>query len=325
MNRHQQILLGALVVQVILSMVMLWPRQVTSETGEPVFPDLSAEDIIALTIVDNQGQEIALRKVDDTWVLPEGGDYPAKEESITPVLEKLTALSTSTLVARTDASHIQLQVDSSNFQRRLDFETAGGDTYTIYLGSAPRYTATHFRVAGQSETYLTTELSSWEVTTQPNSWVDTVYTSIDQETLTSVSLENANGTFTFVKDGEDWTLADLEDDETIAAGKINAIVRNASSLSLQAPLGKEEEPGYGMDAPNAVVTLETEDGGTHILKVGALDEENNGYIVKYSDSPYYVRVAQYNVSAMVENSREDFLTVEPTPTPEGAEAPGDTP
>ncbi len=325
MNRRQQILLGALVIQVILSVIVFWPRQVVSETGSPVFPDVAAEDIIALTIVDNIGQEIVLRKVDDTWVLPEAGNYPAKEDAITPVLEKFEALSASSPVARTEASHTQLQVANSNFQRRLDFETEEGDIHTVYLGSAPRYTATHFRVAGQPETYLTTELSSWEVNTQANSWIDTVYTSIDQETLTSVILENANGTFTLVKDGDDWTLADLQDDETLSASTTSAIVRNATNLSLQTPLGKEEEPAYEMDAPNAVVTLQTEDGGTHVLRVGAMNEENRSYVVKYSDSPYYVRVAEFNVKAMVENSREDFLTLEATPTPEAIELPDETP
>ncbi|MCU0519091.1 MAG: DUF4340 domain-containing protein [Anaerolineae bacterium] len=321
MKRHQQILLGVLVLQVILSVVVFWPRQVSSGSGEPIFPDLTVDDVVGLTVTDNTGGRILMRKVDGAWLLPEAGDYPVKEDSIKPVIEKLITLDKATLVARSEANHNQLEVAEDKFQRRLDVETADGKTVTIFLGTAPRYTATHFRVSDQPETYLTTAASSWEFYTRPTSWVDTSYIAVDQATVTGAVLENAQGIFTFVKSGEDWTLADLQEGETISAGATNAIVRNASTLSLSVPLGKAEDPAYGLDAPNAVVTLETEDGATHVLLVGAKNADDNTYVVKASDSPYYVRVSDYLVSAMVENGRESFLTVPPTPEPESTATP----
>jgi hypothetical protein len=303
-------------LQVVLSVVTFWPRSAATSAGEPVFPDLEAGDIVALSITDNEGQEITLRKVEDGWVMPEADNFPANETAITPLLEKIASLNTETLVTRTDASHKQLQVAEGDFLRRLTVETAGGETHTIYLGSAPRYTATHFRISGQSETYLTTKLSTWEFNARANSWIETTYTSIDQETLTTVTLENANGTFVLVREGEDWTLADRAGDEEVSAGKTNALVRNASNLTVQTPLGKSEEPAYGFDTPLAVVTLETASGETHVIQVGAEGPEGTSYTVKYSGSPFYVRVAAFNVSAMVENTREDFLVVPATPTVE---------
>ncbi|MBN1248399.1 MAG: DUF4340 domain-containing protein [Anaerolineae bacterium] len=325
MKRHQQILLGVLIVQVILSAIVFWPRQVASGTGEPLFPDLTAEDIVALTIADNTGGEITLRKEGDAWVFPESDGYPATASSITPVLEKLAFLSSNTIVARTEASHAQLEVADDAFQRRIDFETADGEEHTVYLGTAPRYTATHFRVAGQAETYLTTDLSAWEFTTTASTWADTSYVSIDQETLTQATLENANGTFVLVRDGDNWALADMDDDEEAQITNTNAIVRNASNITMQRPLGKEAQPSYGMDDPSAVVTLTTADGTEHVLTVGSKDEEDNSYVVKSSDSDYYVRVAAYSVSTMVERTRDDFVQPPPTPVSEGPEAPTPTP
>jgi hypothetical protein len=321
MKRHQQILLGALVLQVALIAVVFWPRSVVSVSDAPLFPELGAEDIVGLTIVDNEGGRLVLRKVEGAWALPEAGNYPVNESSVTPLLEKLMALSASTVVARTDASHRQLQVADDAFQRRLDLETQSGVTHTIYLGTAPRYTATHFRAAGRPETYLTTDLSTWEFITRPSSWIDTSYISINQENVTGVTLENANGTFMLVKSGEDWTLADLQEDEVIAPGKTNAIVRNATTLALSVPLGTTDEPSYSMASPSAVVTVQTEDGTVHTLTVGARIADDSTYVVKASDSPYYVRVAEFNVSAMVENDRDDFLTPPPTPEAEGPEVP----
>jgi hypothetical protein len=315
MKRHQQILAGVLALQVILSVFVFWPRQTASGAGEPLFPNVTADDVVGLTVTDNMGQQVVLKKEGGTWVLPNADNYPAEEDTVTPVIDKLVNLQSSTVVARTDASQAQLQVTEDTYQRRLDFETQAGDTYTVYLGSAPRYTATNFRVDGSPEIYLTTELTTWEINTAVSGWIDTSYVSIDESTVTGAVLQNANGTFAFAKDGSDWTLADLQPDETVAAGKTSAIVRNASSLTMLAPLSQSEDPSYGMDSPNAVVTLQTDDGVTHMLTVGASLDDGSSYVVKSSDSPYYVSVSKANVSAMVENARTDFLSVPPTPTP----------
>ena len=286
MKRTQQILLGVLALQIILSEVVFWPREVALVSGEPLFPDLVAEDIVALTVEDNTGEQIVLRKVAGAWVMPEAGDYPAQEASITPVLEKLAALSAGSVVARTAASHTQLEVSDDTFQRRVELETATGETYTVYLGSAPRYTATHFRIEGEPETYLTSDVSVWDVNVAVSGWADTSYVSIDLATVTDVTLENANGTFILVKDEDNWTLADLQAGEAIEPTQTSAVVRAATSLSLMAPLGTSADPAYGMDSPGAVAIVTTDDGQTHTL-AGAADPQDDGsYVVKSSDADH---------------------------------------
>ncbi|HQE93310.1 MAG TPA: DUF4340 domain-containing protein [Anaerolineae bacterium] len=313
MKRQQQILAGILVLQIILGVITFWPKSAATGSSKVVFADVKVEDITALTITDDQGVSITLRKSGDTWVLPDADDFPAQADKITPVLEKLLKLNTANLVARTEASQKQLQVADDKFVRRVDFETADGTKHTFYLGSAPRYTATHFRVAGEVETYLTSEMSTWDLYTAPASWIDTAYAKIDAATLTEIVLENANGTFTLVKSGDAWTLADLSGDEVSAAGKVNDVVSKSTNVVMQRPLGTTEEAGYGLDAPTAVVTLKNTDGGIYTLRVGAKFDGTN-YVVKSSESPYYVAVTEYNVKSLVESDRTSFLQ-QPTPTP----------
>ncbi len=325
MKRTQQILLGVLALQIILSVVVFWPREAALVSGELLFPDLAAEDIVALTIEDNTGEQIVLRKVEGAWVMSEAGDYPAQEANIMPVLEKLAALSAGSVVARTEASHTQLQVSEDTFQRRVDFETANGKTYTVYLGSAPRYTATHFRIQGESETYLTSDLSVWDVNVAVSGWADTSYISIDLATVTDVTLENANGTFVFVKDEDSWTLADLQAGEAIEPAQTSAVVRAATSLSFMAPLGTSANPAYGLDRPGALAIVTTDDGQTHTLAVAADPQDDDSYVVKSSDSDTYVRVAGYNVTSLLDKAREDFLAEPVTPDAVGPDAPTPTP
>jgi len=313
MKRHQQILAGILIVQIILGVITFWPRSGSAGATQPIFPDLNVEDITTLTITDDQGAHIILKRSGENWGLAEAGDYPAKAATITPILDKFTQLDTATLVARTESSYKALQVGDDNFVRRIDIGMKDGTTHTIYLGSSPRYTATHFRVAGQTETYLTAALSTWELSTGATSWVDTTYRTLDATTVTEVMLQNANGTFKLVKSGEEWTLADLAGDEIIAPAKTSDIVTKVTRVSLQRPLGLTEEASYGLDTPAAVVTVKMEDGSIYTLRVGAKFDGSN-YAVKASESPYYVAVTEYNVKPLIENDRAAFMQ-QPTPTP----------
>lgn len=314
MKRHQQILIAILAVQILLSVILFWPKSVATGSSEPIFPTLTTDDIVSLDITDDQNGNIVLEKTDSGWVLPAADNYPVKSDTVTPILESLVNLDKTTLVAQTEASHKQLQVDKTAFMRRIIIKTDGKGDYVLYLGSAPRYTATNFRIEGQAQVYQTTLLSNWEINTRANMWVDTAYVTTDQETVTQIVLENAQGSLTFVKDGDNWTLADLQAGEEISAGKVNTLIRNASNVTLMTPLGTSEKPEYGMDAPLAKVTVTTDDG-TQILLVGAKNVADSSYVVKSSTSPYYVRVAEYTMTTMVEDGRDDFL-VQPTPVPD---------
>jgi len=317
-KRHHQILAGILIVQVVLSVLVFLPRPSTAGQREPLFPDLKAGDISALTIEDAQGNVVKLKKATGEWVLPEAGDYPVRAEDVNSFLEKLVALTTGRLVTSSDTSHRRLQVSPDEFARRISFEASDGTEHTVYLGSSPQYGSAHFRLDGQSETYLTSDLSTLDVNATVSTWIDPTYPTAAQEEVNRMTLENANGAFVFEREGEDtWTFADLSEDETLDTAQVTALVRRASSVRMREPLGTEESPSYGMEDPNAVVTLETEEK-TVTLRVGAKDSDDAGYIVKSSESDYYVVVADTSVSPLVENGRDAFLKTPPTPEGESS-------
>lgn len=315
MKRHQQILAGVLVLQILLVVVVFWPKPASTGVGKPLFTGVALDDIVSLTIADDQGHRIAMEKQGEAWVVPGAGDYPVQSAAVTATLSKTLQLETGTVVARTLASHKQLKVAENNFVRRVIFETSDERAYILYLGSSPSYGATHVRLEGQDETYLTRSISSYDLNATANSWVKTEYVSISPQEVTAMTVENANGALNFVKDGDAWTLEDLDDDEEADAGQINTLVNRATTVRLTQPLGKTEEPAYGMDQPNATVTLVTTDT-THTLTIGVHDAGDGTYVVKASDSPYYVEVTDVNMERFVDATHEGFIKVEPTPVPE---------
>ena len=316
MNRTQRILAILLVLQIVASAVALWPRVPRTGAAGALFPDLKTADVASMSVSDSDGNAVRLRQVAGSWVLPDAGDYPAKADTITSVLDKVVALNSRRLVTRTSSSHKRLQVGADSFVRRVDLETAAGTRYTFYLGSSPSYGTTHVRVEGADETYLASDLTPYEFGTTPASWVDTAYFSVAQDQLSAVTVRNARGTLTFNRDAEGkWTLAELPAGQELNTEAVNTTVSRATSVTLTRPLGKDKLPAYGLDTPGAVVTLSKTDGQKITLLVGAQDSTDGSYVVQVSTSPYYVRASEYYVKPLVENALSDYVVVPATPTP----------
>ncbi len=325
MNKLQRILAGVLILQVVLAVIVFLPRSGAAGTAAALLGEVKVEDVNSLTIRDDQGKTLKLAKAAGGWVLPDAGDYPADATKVTPVLDKLVALKTGRPATQTSASHARLQVADDKFVRKLDITTSGGASKTLFLGSSAGAGATHVRLGGQNDVYLASGLSTWELNTDAASWIDTLYVNVTQADVTGFSLANANGQFSFTKDAAGaWKLDGLAAGETLNASAITALLSQVAQLRMSRPLGKNDDAAYGLAKPGAMVTLKTKKDTqekTITLAVGAKDATDSSYVVKSSDSPYYVRAAEFSVKDWVEKKRDGFLQLPPTPTPAGTPKP----
>ncbi|PKO23677.1 MAG: hypothetical protein CVU38_02785 [Chloroflexi bacterium HGW-Chloroflexi-1] len=318
MSKLHQILIAILVVQLALVAVVFWPRPAPANAvGAPFFSEINAADVTSLVIRDDQGQSIQLSKPAGQWILPEFSDYPVQADKVTPLLTKIADLTSDRLVTRTEASQKQLQVADDKYVRRLELKTSGDISQVLYLGSPAGAQTVHVRVGGQQEVYQARDLNTWDFSTDPLSWVDPVYLSVPQETVVTLTLGNANGQWTFEKDASgNWTMQDLAQGETFDTNNLTTVLNQATSVRMTRPLGKTAESSFGMDQPSALVTLKTQRDGqekTCTLTIGAKDATDSSYVVKSSESLYYVKVAEYSVKDLVEKTRDGFLQLPPTP------------
>lgn len=318
MSKLNQILAITLVVQVALAAFVFWPRPAASSGGGPLLPDYKAADVTSLTISNNEGKKLVLAKNGENWVLPEAGDFPADAAKITPLLDKIEKVRTNRLVTQTEGSHARLKVAAADFNSLLDIGLKEGASHKLYVGSSAGASATHVRADDQPEVYLTGDLTSFDANVQASGWINTLYFTVPQTATTGLTLENANGTFEFVKEGEKWTFKGLKAGEIFNETNFTTLLSQASSINMSEPLGQTEEAAYGLDKPLATVTLKTADK-TYTLTVGAKSDEDNSYVVKSSESPYYVRIAEFTGQNFTDKKRDDFLQPPPTAEP-GAEA-----
>ncbi len=319
MTRWQQILSGLLVLQLAATAVVYWPKNNAESVGGPLFPELDPADVVSITLENGEGSQLLLARQDGGWVLPEAGGFPAQADRIEPVLAKIAELQTTRLVAQTAASHGRLKVADDDFEGRVRLELADGRTQTFFVGASPNFRSVHLRRAGVDDTYLVDNLTRQEFSADLANWIDTLYFQVDRDSVAALTLENGNGRFELQKDAEgNWTLAGLEEGELFNEAPLNSILARLSNMRLARPLGTEAKPEYGLDNPQATVTVvtTTEDGAeeTFTLLVGAQDPETNNYVVKWSASDYYVQVATFSGDEMVQSTRADFAQ-RPTPVP----------
>jgi hypothetical protein len=323
MNRLNQILVVLLVLQLVVAAIILIPRPAPAGEGESLYPDLEAGRIVGLTVTSADGETHQQAKRDGNWVLPEADDYPVQADKVPPVLDKLAALQADRLVTETTGSHKRLKVAEDDFERLVEFELDDGSHYRLYVGTSPSYGATHVRAEGQDEVYLTSELSLQDLGAAASAWVDRAYLDLPEDQIMALTVENENGTLDLRKIGEaGWMLTDQAGDETLDQGIVTSLANRAAYITLLRPLGREDKPEYGLANPSAVVTIQThsdEEGDkTYTLWVGTQDAEDNSYVIRSSESAYYVRVSEYSVQDLVDYTRDDLLELPPTPevTPE---------
>lgn len=329
MNRNNQILAVVLVIQLVIAGLMFWQpwsAAAGSEAG-PLIAGLTVPEVTGLTISDGDGNRLVMAKTDENWVLPELGDYPVDSTKVEPLLQKVEELETNRLVTQTDSSHRRLKVAGDDFNRLVEIELQDGTRHKLYLGSPAGGTSAHVRADDRAEVYLTNNLNSWDVSAQASGWIDTLYFTVPQTATVALTLENQNGVFEFEKEGENWTMAGLAEDETFNPSSVTSLLSQAGSVRMTEPIGQEAESSFGLDQPQATVTLKTEEGDqkkTYVLRIGAKDPEDNSYVASSSESPYFVRLAEFTGNNFVDKTREDFLELPPTPvpTPEAVTVPG---
>jgi hypothetical protein len=323
MNRTQKILALVLIAQVALAVVLFWPRQTPAGAGGVLLEGVKADEITSLALADGQGNGVKLAKSGAQWVLPDAGDYPADAAKIAPLLTKLVEMKANRLVAQTSGAQGRLQVADDAFSRRVEVGTPAG-TKTVYVGTRGGGGSSHVRIGGQDQVYLVSGVTESDLGADAASWTNPAYFVVPQADVIAMTLSNANGEWSFAKgaDGR-WALQGLAPGETLNAQSVDTLLSTSSYVSLTRPLGKTEDAAYGLSRPRAILELVTvADSGekTYTLTVGAQDPDDKTYAVKSSESPYFVRVAEYGLKDLVEKTREGFLTLPATAVPAPAPA-----
>jgi hypothetical protein len=354
MSRTNKILAAVLALQfVLLGVRAVWPSSSNNNIapGGVLVAHFDPATVTQLTVTDNTDNTITLKQVDGNWTLPDYGDYPVDSSRIMTVLDKIQLIRADRLITQSDTSFRSLQVSPDQFVRLVEFDQVDGKSHKLYIGKTGGGNTVHVRLDDQKQVFLTGDLTPSDVSAQPASWIDTAYFTASTADVVSISLQNANGLFDFTKDGDNWTVSGLNEGEVLNMTNFTPILNTITALRMTEPISKDVQDSFGMDAPQAVITLhvmETEAPETsaapapdtsnllgvspgtptdtpaptatpqkvekeYTFQIGAALD--NGVVLKGSNSDYYVLIDQSTADHFLNKTQETFATVPPTPTP----------
>ena len=254
-SRSNVLLASLLVGQIVLLAISVVTSSSTeARPAEPILKGMTAADVARVTFADDLDNEVTFARVDDDWVLPGADDFPVEAEKVEELLAKVDGLDTRRLIATNPVNFARLEVADDDFRRKLSLES-GEAAQLLYLGGSGGVDTVYLRRAGEDNVYLGQGLSSWELSTQTSTWLDANYVNAALADLIEISVENAEGVFTFLSEDESWRYTDLQDGEVFDDTKMPIISRNASSVRLLEPLGLEALAEYGLAEPQAVVQV----------------------------------------------------------------------
>ena len=314
-----------LAAQVVILAAVLWPES-TPGTDEPLIQGVERQDVVELVTADISGRSVRLVLGAGGCVLADIDNYPCNQEAFLELVDEVLALTRENLVAQTSDSHIRLSVSERSFERTIDMALSDGGNRRVFLGSVSQIGSIHARVEGEDEVYRVSGISTTDAPVGPSNWIDTVYFSTPEDALLSVTVENAGGSISLRKDaGGEWGIGELAEGEVLDTEAVDDLISKVELMTIREPLGKSEDPSYRFDQLSALVTVRSlnEEGAeqTRTIRVGTEFEDKVVFVVKSSESEYYVLVAPFGVRDFVEHTRTDLLVPPPTPTPEPTPAP----
>lgn len=322
-ERGVTVLATVLVVQIAILVVTRLPGR--EAVPAPLLAGLQADAVTRIEIGDGADGHVVMDRVADGWVLSDAGGYPADGTRIAGLLDRLAAARRDRLVARTEAGRLELRVAPDGFERRVRID-AGGDGYLLYVGTTAGTGAGHVRVDGEDEVWSVDGMAPWQVAADRSDWVDPVYLRVEADRIAAFELVNAAGSFRFERSDGKWTSPVPGTGVVLDQDRVTAFVDRVSTLRMRRPLGTEPPGDYRLAERAAEVRLALspdEDGeaGSLELLILAGGDDDYDYVVKSSDSEYYVEVPSFTLADLVDADRSTFVTADdPGGSPTGVSA-----
>lgn len=268
------VLAGVVVVlAVILALLSIFGGEEDEDTGIALF-SVTADDLSTIAYQDGD-TDVALTKGEDgVWTLDSDTMLPIDQDAVSELATSITGMTAQRELGE-DAD-----VDAMGFatpEMSISF-TAGEDSYTLTVGDQNSMTDTYYARLGEEGpvyTIATSDLSSLCKTPRQLYKAQDI-TDIESSDVTAMTLETGSETLSFTLEDETWTLDSdpgYELDQDTVKRMVNTICSLESEWSITQP-GPNSE--YGLDTPNAVVTVTASDGSSVRCVFGTTSSEDSG-------------------------------------------------
>jgi hypothetical protein len=313
MNRIITIAATLLVLQIGLAVTLHLGGNKDNDLLAPDAPLLgfTADAVTTITISGLEQERIVLQKSGTGWILPDFFAAPASVEQVTALLTRLAQLKQGFAVATTVAAAKRFKVADDLFQRHVVLKAGESVVGDLYVGTSPGFRQIHARKAG-SEGVVAVELSTFELETGADQWLDKNMFKIKDEDVETISFAD----FTLEKKDNAWQLTGLPEGQTTDAKAAGDLVAKVSDLTIQAVLKPQEAEPLFAGTPALRFTITRKGGGAAEFRF--VKAEGDFYVLKQSERDLYCKVNALLVENLLKANRDSLVTKVQTVAPETA-------
>jgi hypothetical protein len=208
--------------------------------------------------------------------------------------------------------------DESEAQVRVWEEPSGDPAAELLVGTSPGYRRSHARRGGEDLVYEVEGLAAYDLRPDPGAWVERELLDVPEERVAALALRNAEGAFALERAEEGWLIVEgLEESREIDEEALGSLLRAATAVTLDEPVGPVDEATHGLAEPAAVLTLrlspaegagEVSEEETVVLRIGGeVPEETSYRYVTRATSGFTVKVWANSLTKLLEQSLDDLL------------------
>ncbi len=203
------------------------------------FPHVFTKDKIDKIIIKGvDDEEVVISKDGDQWLT--SGSFPADQDKVERILDRLNKLEHGLSLATTDAAIKRFRVSENDFERYLQLEINGNTVAEMYLGTGAGARRIHVRPANEAAVYVV-EFSSYELSSEISEWQDKTVLHIVADDVTSIEANDIANQVYYEALGE-------EVSEVVE--RVMAIIKKALELGYDGALNFSGSSVYGWEAHN---------------------------------------------------------------------------
>jgi hypothetical protein len=291
-----------LVLQIGLVLALQIGGRTGSEISKPDAPLLgfAPDAVTTLEITGPDSDRIIVQKTGNGWILPDSFVAPASTEQVAALLARLSGLKQGFAVATSAAAAKRFKVADDLYQRHVLLKTGDSVVGDLYVGTSPGFRQIHARKAG-SEAVVVVELSTFELETGADKWLDKSMFKIKEEEIEAITFAD----FSLQRKDNIWQLADLPEGQTTDAKAAGDLAAKASGLTIQAVLKPQDVEPLFTNTPVLRYTITRKGGG--LAEFRLVKGEGDSYVLKQSERDLYSKVHNLQVESLLKISRDSLI------------------
>ena len=237
-NRKTAVLLGAAALTAALGLgygLLTGAEQAEESSSAAGVAAFSPTGAVSVICYENEGGEIALEYLDDTWTLRRDADFPVNQTSAESMANYLAPLNATALVTQSGADLVAYGLDEPS--NRIEVATDAGETCTVLVGAQNTHTGEYYiKLEGEEPVYTVSESFAAAFTRTERGLQQTENWPVEStDSVTRATLEQGSNTLTVdVSEDADgnktYTASDTARTETPDTAAAQAFISSAATL-----------------------------------------------------------------------------------------------